>query len=88
MADKYGPISIQRHLELQRQGVHLHVYYQNEDVTRRCSFADDTGAGRARLFKLNEQGEPYIEPGKNVVATEWVEGVEIREGTPFGSSDA
>lgn len=79
---KYGPISIGWHRALDQQGIHLHVFYQGQDVTQRCTFADDTGAGVAHLLKVNADGKKYIDVDGEIAA-ECVTGIEIRVGEPF-----
>lgn len=75
-----GSLDIKRHLLLRSRGVDLHVFYNSEDVTDRCTYADDTpGKQVARLFKLNELGKKHLDPATNAVAMETVEGdIQIR----------
>jgi hypothetical protein len=80
----FGPITVARHIELQAAGVHLHVFHNGVDVTRRCEFADDTpGRNTATLFKLDAQGRKYLDPATQRVAREVIHGIEIREGEPL-----
>jgi hypothetical protein len=76
-----GPLTIERHLELKDKGIDLHVFWNGEDVTKRCSFADNTpGAERADLFKVDGFGKFYKDPDTKEIAREIVRGagVEIR----------
>lgn len=82
-ARRYGPMTFERHRRLCRQGVHLHVMHRGRDVSRRCTFADDTGDGMAELFIHNEAGKRYMDRYTNRVAKEIVYGVTFVEGEPF-----
>src|SRR5687768_17159546 len=57
----YGPMSVERHVHLQRRGIDLLVLLDGEDVTRRCTFADDR-AGVVQLFRVDEEGRFYVDP--------------------------
>lgn len=85
--EPYGEMTVHRHLAFMRRGVHLHVWYRGEDVTTRCSFADDRGRGYAVLF-LHKDGRPYFDrtasrPGPPRAAMETVYGITMRPGAPF-----
>ena len=75
-----GPLTLERHRDLRNEGIDLHVFYQGEDVTSRCKFADDTsGNNTATLFKVNAQGRKYLDANGIEVAKEYVTPIEIRE---------
>jgi len=80
---RYGPVTVERHARLREEGVHLHVFYQGREVTRRCRFADDTGEGMAELFLHDASGKAYWDPHTREIAKEFVCGVTFREGAPF-----
>lgn len=68
----FGPMTIARHREIARQGVDLRVLFNGEDVTDRCQFADDTpGQQHAILFKLNAQGQKYVEGHEAALEIVW-----------------
>jgi hypothetical protein len=75
---RYGPVTIERHQQLRRQGIHLHTFHQGRDVTCRCRFADDTGNGVADLLLHNAAGKPYWDPRTRTAAHEIVTGVTMR----------
>jgi len=79
---RWGPVDVHRHHALQHRGIHLHVYHEGQDVTRRCFFADDTD-GRAGLYLLNADGRRYIDRTQGRAAQEWVTGIELRLGAPL-----
>src|SRR5688572_20114749 len=56
----YGPMTVERHVHLQRRGIDLLVLLDGEDVTKRCYYADDR-AGVVHLFLHNAEGRPYYD---------------------------
>jgi hypothetical protein len=73
----WGPMTIARERLLRAQGVHIHVLHKGQDVTDRCTFADDTpGQEQAELFRLNAAGAKFLEDedGEPTVARETVRG--------------
>jgi hypothetical protein len=80
---RWGAVTLERHRVLANRGVHLHVFYDGVDVTRRCQFADDTGAGTAHLLTLGPNGKPYIDRLSGGVARDIVHGITIRVGEPL-----
>jgi len=80
---RYGPVTIERHRHYQRLGIHLHVYHRGEDVTLRCRYADDTGAGHAELLRHDADGKKYKDYATGQPAMETVSGVTIRAGAPL-----
>lgn len=76
-----GLLTVESHRAAAAEGRHYHVFFNGEDVTRRCLEADDA-AGRVVLYKLRN-GHRYID-GIDSVATETLTGdVQILEGEPF-----
>lgn len=71
--------------ELLRCGVWLHVFVGEENVTKRCYYANDCpGSMRADLYRLDADGNPYVDPLTGELATEHVfSGVVIREDEPL-----
>lgn len=73
----WGPMTIERHTDLKRQGVHLRVFVRGEDVTDRCRFANDTPGhevaelyrriGAGFQFHLDEDGEPVVEVAREQI---------------------
>lgn len=81
---RYGPVTVQRHLVLARQGVHLHVMHQARDITMTgVFFADDTGRGFAMRYVRDDQGRSFVVPGTRRAAIERLDGVTFQEGAPF-----
>jgi hypothetical protein len=78
----YGPLTVERWHALRRNGINLRVFCHGEDVSNRCSFADDTpGHERADLYLRDPNAKFYYDPATNNVAREQIFGVavEIRE---------
>lgn len=57
---KYGRIAWQEWHRLNDMGIHLHTYFNGAHVTSHVKWADDL-AGEICLFKVNEQGEHYVD---------------------------
>lgn len=75
--ERYGPMTVERHFRLRARGLDLLVLHHGQDVTHRCRFADDTGDGRAELFK-HRDGRPYWEDvATGQIAREHVTGVRM-----------
>jgi hypothetical protein len=74
---RYGSVDVDRHRQLQREGIDLRVIHRGEDVTARCFVADDTGAGIAHLFR-HRDGRPYLDPETHRAAVETIHGIEFR----------
>lgn len=80
----WGPMTVDRHLKLCRDGVHLHVYRDGRDVTDLCVFFDDTpDCRRAHLLREDARGSKYLDPSTREPAMEWVTEFDVREGEPF-----
>lgn len=80
---RWGAVTLERHRVLAYQGVHIHVFYDGVDVTKRCQFADDTGAGVAHLLTLGPKGKPYLDRSTGAVARDIVYGITMRAGDPL-----
>jgi len=90
---RYGAITVAKHYHLCQRGVHLHVFHEGNDVTKRCMYADDAGDGMAELQLLNDKGRPYTRlipageygtyTGERELATEIVRGITIKTGAAF-----
>lgn len=80
---RYGAVDVRRHLLFSHKGIHLHVWHQGVDVTRRCYFADDTNDGVAYLFKHDASGRPYVDPETRHAAIETVYGITLTAGAPL-----
>jgi hypothetical protein len=76
----YGPVTPDRWDHLDAHGIHLRIVRHGQDVSKECTFCDDTPGSRvARLLKRDPlTGRHYIEDGE--VATEDVTDFEIVEG--------
>ena len=76
---KYGLLDLRRYQALAVEGIKLKVFYDGEDVTDRCKWANDED-GCAYLYKVNDKGQKYIDPeDKTVAAFEIVRGdIEFR----------
>lgn len=77
----YGPLTVERHAKLKRLGTDLHVFVRGEDVTNRCSYADDTpGKQVARLFRQTPSGRFHLdEDGYPAVEIAEGDDIEIRQ---------
>lgn len=76
---RYGAVTVERHTRLSNLGVHLRVFHQGCDITRDCTFADDTGDGMAVRLLRNSEGKFYLCADRKRVAKETVYGVTMRE---------
>lgn len=72
----WGPLTLERHRQLQQQGIYLRVFVRGDDVTDRCRYADDTPSTQvAELYRrtpskfahLDEDGGVAIEIATNDV---------------------
>ena len=57
---KFGRIGIHEWRKLDNRGVHLHVYINGQNVTKRTRWADDL-SGEISLLKVNEEGRHYVD---------------------------
>ena len=58
----FGPLTLQRHREFMHRGIFLHVLHHGVDITRICTYADDTPElNHADVLKLNAEGKPYAD---------------------------
>lgn len=77
-AGMYGPVDIARYYRLRQQGITLRVIHQGRDVTNNCIFADDSGLGRALVYKRTYDGHRYIDVNTGDAAKEWLTGISFR----------
>lgn len=66
---KFGRIGIDEWRLLDNRGVHLHVYINGQNVTKRTQWADDL-SGEVSVLKVNEEGDHYRDPKTQDVARE------------------
>ena len=80
------PLTVELHSALCTERIYLHVFVRGEDVTLRCTYADDRpGMKVARLYKHDAQGHCYIDATTGELAIEWVicDEIAIHAGEPF-----